>query len=375
MAKLTIDSFLARSPAGPSSITLYGRELRLLERRLGMPLGEASVRAIERLKTDLRKQTSGPQRAKLLRLFYKTAGRKDLIEILKLKQRVKRLSPNDILTLPEVNGILGAAGSLRNRALVALLWETGARAHEVCALRIRDVQEVVSKENGGRKLLTVFFPKTKVAGEEHSSLLIESAGHVRTWLDAYAPASEDAPLLPSATGDHLTQDGVLRVIKRAGRRAGITKRVYSHLFRHSRATHLLRIGVSETNVRQLLGWVPNSPMLSRYSHMIQKDAYAALLKAHGMEPPEAVDVGKLVAEGDLQPVKPMRSAVPANVQSASAVSMWDPVQVRAIRDFLQELEDVDPLTLRAMSLVQGGETLATLREKVRVVQAAKVAGA
>ncbi len=343
---MDIDSFLAQNGAGDSSLTLYRRELRLLEKRLGMPLGDATVRAIERLKLELRKQVSGPQRVKILRMFYRAAGRDELVRILKLKQRVRRLSPNDILTLPEVSAILGAATSLRNRALIAVLWETGARAHEVCALGLQDVQEIVSKENGGRKMYTVFFRKTKVAGEEHSSLLIESVGHVRLWLDSIGTQDPEAPLFPSMTGARMTRGTVLKIVKAAARRAGITKRVYSHLFRHSRATHLLRIGVSELNVCKLLGWVPGTPMLRRYSHLVDKDAYRDLLRAHGLEGQETVDVGKLVADGDLRPVVPIvRRPAPAQDQGGDVARLQ-----REVADLRRIMEKIagDPSALEVV---------------------------
>lgn len=313
MASFTIEDFIARSGAGPSSLKEYEEELRRLERDLGMPLQDASERALERLKKKLRSQLSGPQRALIARMFYKAAFRAtrkpkyvDYVDLMRLKQRRRRLDPNEILTLPEVNALLAAANSLRDRALLAVTWETGARIHEVCALDLDNLKEFTSKENGGRTFLTVFFPKVKVAGEEHSSLLIESVDHVRAWIRAHPDPRPGAPLFPSATGARMTRSTAEKVVAKTARRAGIEKHVYPHLFRHSRCTHLLRIGVPEAQVKKLLGWKPNSPMLARYAHLVDRDAYAALLRAHGLEPPEPPKHGALVpAEGELRPVLPM----------------------------------------------------------------------
>src|SRR5712691_155538 len=301
-----IEDFIARSGAGESSLILYEKELRRLERDLGMPLIEASDRALDRLKKLLRTQRSGPQRALFLRMFYKAAGRPDLIELMRLKQRLRRLSPDEILTLPEVNKLMAAANSLRDRAMIALLWETGARIHEVCALTIANVKQFASKENGGAMHLRVFFPKVKVAGEEHASYLIESVSHITAWLKAHPDKRPDAPLFPSARGTPLTRNTAEKIIKRTAERAAIGKHVYPHLFRHSRCTHLLRIGVPEAQVKKLLGWKPNSPMLARYSHLVDRDAYAALLRASGLEPPEVPKEGVLIAaEAEMSPVVPM----------------------------------------------------------------------
>src|SRR6266705_3590003 len=316
----TIDDFLARSGAGESSIRHYGEELRRMEGKLGVPLASASARSLERLKKKLRKQASGPQRALFLRMFYKAAGRPDLVELMRLKQRLRRLSPDEILTLPEVNKLIAAANSLRDRAMIALLWETGARIHEVCALTLGNVKQFSSKENGGTIHLRVFFPKVKVPGEEHASYLIESVSHMKAWIRAHLNPRPDAPLFPSARGTILSRHRAEKIIRRTAEHAAIGKRTYPQLFRHSRATHLLRLNVPEAMVKKLLGWKPNSPMIARYSHLVDRDAYAALLRASGLEPPEVPKEGALVAaEGELQPVVPMvlgphaKSSIPAGL--------------------------------------------------------------
>ena len=59
-------------------------------------------------------------------------------------------------------------------------------------------------------------------------------------------------------------------------------------------------------MKQLLGWKANSPMLARYAHLAHQDAYDALLRAQGLEPPAPVDLGKLAfPDQDLKPIVPM----------------------------------------------------------------------
>jgi len=161
-------------------------------------------------------------------------------------------------------------------------------------------------ENGGRRFLQMYFHTVKVRGQEHSSLLVEGVDHVLAWIRAYAPKREDVPLFPSYRGERLSRDAVERMVARTAKRAEIAKRVTPHTFRHSRATHLLRLGVTEPQVRALLGWASGSPLIGRYSHLVDRDGYAALLRAHGLEPPEESKPGSLVpAEGELRPVLPL----------------------------------------------------------------------
>src|SRR2546427_8434300 len=164
---LTIDGYLARSGAGESTIAFYRDELSRFERRIGAPLGLAPTKALEALKSELRRSKSGPTRCRLLRQFYTAAEQPDHADIFRLKRTSAKISPEEILTLPEVNEMLKAARSLRDRAFLAVLWETGVRVSEVLSLNVADVQELVMKENGGKAFITLFFRTVKVKGEEH----------------------------------------------------------------------------------------------------------------------------------------------------------------------------------------------------------------
>lgn len=302
----TIEDFLARSGAGPSSLDTYGRQLRQAQAWMDKPLGELSVRDVERLKAKLRTIRSGPQYAVLLRMFYKAAKREDLREILVLKQRLKRLKPADILSLKEVQAMIDSSGSARDKALLACLWECGVRVHELLALNLGNVRVQDSPENGGRKIYVLWFGKTKITGEEHEGYVIEAAKVLQAWLNSHPRPQPDSPLFPTYAGDRLGVDGALHVVQKAGRKAGIQKRVYNHLFRHSRATFLLASGkMSEAQVKVLLGWSPGSTMLSRYSHLVSRDAKKALFASLGMEP-ERIEIERLSFEDDrLKPVVPM----------------------------------------------------------------------
>jgi len=299
----TVEDFLTRSAASEESIREYEAKLRRIEGWVNRPLGEASKRDIETLKKQLRGMRSGPQHAVLLRMFYRAAGRPEIVEMLKLKQRLARLAPSDILTLPEVNDLIKAATTLRDRALIVMLWETGARIHEILTLNLEDLQQRASPENGGRTILQVFFRKVKVAGEEHSSYILEGVDHILGWVHTHPDPQPSSPIFVSYGHQRLSKHRAERMVAATARRAGLTKRVYPHLFRHSRATHLLRLGVPEVQVKKLLGWAPGSPMLARYSHLVSEDAYAALLRAKGLEAPKQIDMGTLIsAEADLKPV-------------------------------------------------------------------------
>jgi ribosomal protein L40E len=72
------------------------------------------------------------------------------------------------------------------------------------------------------------------------------------------------------------------VLKKIAKKAGIKKRVYPHLFRHSRATYLAN-HLTEAQMKQYFGWVQGSEMASVYVHLSGRDVDNALLKLNGLE--------------------------------------------------------------------------------------------
>src|SRR2546426_11413100 len=180
-----------------------------------------------------------------MRMFYKTAGRVDVLPVLKLKQRLKRLSPNDVLTPKEVQALIDATPGARDKAMIGVLWDTGSRISEVLAVKLADVD--ATKEG-----FRIFFRKSKVAGGEHSGWVNDTAAVLRAWLKAHPWRTDrDAFLFPSFSGGGRTRAGRDAGAREGAREVRLGKRIYPHLFRHSRATHLLRIGMSESDVKRL----------------------------------------------------------------------------------------------------------------------------
>lgn len=338
---MDVATFVKRSGAKDSSRAEYDRVLRVMEGRLGVPLEAATIPQLERLADQLRKEKSGAHRAVLLRMFYRSAKRPEAVDVLRSVRyrRSKRLGPTDILTREEVNRMIHACASLRDKAIVAVAWDTGQRIGAVTSLAVEDVRHVADKKNG-KRFLEVYFRHVKIEGQEHSSVLVEASDWLRVYMKARPRRS--GPLFPSAVdGGPLGIQGARRMIKRAAKRAGIRKRIYPHLFRHSRTTDLLRRGVSDSMVKKLLGWSPNSNIISNYSHLVDRDAKAALMKAHGLEPleePEPVELVHPKAE-TMEAAMPLVPHVgeAASLASIERLAMKDPKRfVRVLERLLEE---------------------------------------
>ncbi len=193
---------------------------------------------------------------------------------------MRKIGANDVLSPKEVEAMVAAAGSLRDRCFIACLYETGVRRGELTSLRVQDVHP--AEDGDGYEL---WFGKVKVEGEEHFGSIIEAAGILRQWLEVHPfKGNPDAPLFFSPqTGGFMHQSTVWTFVKKAARKGGITRPFHPHLLRHSRATHLLLMKVPEAQVKAMLGWTPGSPMLSRYSHVTARKARVAYREALGRE--------------------------------------------------------------------------------------------
>ncbi len=169
--------------------------------------------------------------------------------------------------------------------------------------------EITKSQSEG--YLPVFFHKAKVVGEEHGTLLVEATPFLRAWLDVYPfERRKEAALFASSDGrrygEAISYSGAYFLFKEISRRAGVKRPVNPHNFKHSRVTHLLRLGLSDSVIKKLVGWSPSSNMLAHYGHLVSEDAHNALLRAHGKAPLEVQRAGGLVQpEGELVPAVPL----------------------------------------------------------------------
>ncbi len=158
------------------------------------------------------------------------------------------------LPLSDIERILDAARSpgttlaLRNRALLEMLYGTGARISEAVGLDLDDLdlQEgtVLLRGKGGKERIV---PVGTYASEAVSAYLVRS----RSVLSA-AGKGLSAVFL-NARGGRLSRQSAWTVLVKAAERAGVTAAVSPHTLRHSFATHLLDGGADVRVVQELLG--------------------------------------------------------------------------------------------------------------------------
>jgi len=150
--------------------------------------------------------------------------------------------------------VSGEPAALRDRALLELLYGTGARISEMVGLDIDDV-ELRAPERGGAVRLT---------GKGSKQRVVPVGSYARAALEAYlvrgrpvlAGAGHQRAVGPAmflnARGGRLTRQGAWMVLRAAAARARLGD-VSPHTLRHSFATHLLEGGADVRVVQELLG--------------------------------------------------------------------------------------------------------------------------
>ncbi len=218
----------------------------------------------------------------------------------------------ELLTEEEYRQLLGVMPPAK-ALIFRLLWDTGARPGEILRLRREDV---VFAHAQGREYADLSFPDTK--NEEPRTVPVvnrETLAALKTHLET---TSEKGHLFPSPrpVGGTLRPQAIWSYLERATKRAGLKKRVYPYLFRHTAATRRYN---APAGVRdRMMGWKSN--MAKNYEHLATEDVRDYLLETEGP------------ASTDMTPEETMERALSTILQLAE-----DPTQLRA---FLEQVQNV-----------------------------------
>ena len=156
----------------------------------------------------------------------------------------------EVLTVEEIDRIIDAVDmdkpeGQRNRAIIETLYSCGLRVSELCNLRLSDLyfdEQFIRVEGKGSKQRLV--PISPRAVKEISYWLLDrSHGRIK-------PGNEDYIFL-ARWGNRISRIMVFHLVKELAERAGITKTISPHTFRHSFATHLL--GANLRAIQEMLG--------------------------------------------------------------------------------------------------------------------------
>ncbi|UUX93257.1 tyrosine-type recombinase/integrase [Methanoplanus endosymbiosus] len=228
---------------------------------------------------------------KILKTFYRWLIGRNLTEItLQNMQEIKApgmdyntTQPEELLTFDEISKIVSVCKSHRDKAIIFILYETGARIKELCFLKWKDVHF----EENGTISLKILNSKNEKEAYRHGRVIMGTE-YLAAWRNNYFgfDATGENYVFITSGGKPLEYRAASQIITRAGKRAGIRKRVHPHLFRKSRITQLVRENYQESVIKQMMWGNLNTDMFQVYVKLSSDDIDKEIYRKSGMELPE-----------------------------------------------------------------------------------------
>ena len=259
-----LNHLLVERGASTNTLKAYERDLRRYERYLvEINCVEITPQVIFDHVSQLRKsqlsESSIARAVVALRNFHqfvsKESGVADPtieVEVPKIPKRLpKALSITEVTSL--IESCANEGSGIRDRAIIELLYASGARVSELIKLDIDDVAEVSLAE---KKTMTI-----KVRGKGGKERFIPVGSFAQAALSQYLVRirpillthSRERALFLNSHGGRLTRQSAWNIVVEAAERSGLAGKVSPHSLRHSFATHLLDGGADVRVVQELLG--------------------------------------------------------------------------------------------------------------------------
>jgi integrase/recombinase XerD len=188
------------------------------------------------------------------------------------------LPVDELIFSEDVKSLVNSSNTQRNRALVILLWDSGARIGEILGLNLNHISFdkygavlIVSGKTGMRRIR-----------------LIDSVPDLQLWINQHP--NRDNPQAPLFITDRkqggqykrLDPQSVNTLLIGLAEKAGIKKKVHPHAFRHGRLTDLAKRGFNEMELRIFAGWEKSSAMPATYLHLSGADIEKKILRQNGI---------------------------------------------------------------------------------------------
>jgi integrase len=271
-------------------ILFYIYKLFRIIHLLGKDLNRASeedIKAIIRkveLNGDYTEWTKSNYRVTIKKFYKWLEGDNDYpkkVRWIKTGVKKDRTKVINVLSEDEVKKLIDCVDSVRDKALISVLYESGCRIGEILNVKFGDIKF----NDYGAVMLT-----NGKTGPRRVRL-VSSVPRLSNWVEHHPIKRSDSPLwVNTGTTNHdkvLMYSNVCRMLKDAAARIGLTKPVNPHAFRHTRATHLAS-KLTEAQMCEYFGWIQGSDMPFTYVHLSGRDIDNAILRLNGKIPRENV---------------------------------------------------------------------------------------
>ena len=197
-------------------------------------------------------------------------------------------TPDDIFTPEEIKALIQGCKHSRDRALISVLYESGARIGEIARLTWKDC---IFDQYGAK----LYINDTK-AKKQRYARLTACAEYLARWRnDCPDPSPTGLIFTNLHDGSPIEYITVRRLLERALKASGIEKMITKiHLFRKSRITHMIAQNYQESVVKQAMWGNLETRMFRTYVQLGEKDIDQEFLEKAGIQqkPTELMDTLK-----------------------------------------------------------------------------------
>lgn len=196
------------------------------------------------------------------------------------------ITADDILSLDEIRRMAEATDHPRDKAFVWSFFELGCRMGEMKHIRRKDIEfddfgariTINSEKQGSQEM------------PQRTLRIINGAPYLASWLNLLPDKNPEAYIWVGCgtrgKGELMTYTAYQRILQRSADKAGVKKKVWNHLIRHSRETYFERMGVPRAIQKKHMGWKKTSNMPDHYSHFNSKDVDDYILEMNGVKQQE-----------------------------------------------------------------------------------------
>lgn len=217
----------------------------------------------------------------IIKTYFQSVGKPELVEWIKLKKPSEQLKPDDILTTEEINALLDAADGEYWKALLSFLWDAGCRISEAMSIRWRDLTFTVDG-------IKTSIPNHKTGGSR--PVILPVCKNYVMNLKTFSGGKPDDIIF------NKDYRFMARHILKIKERAAVVcpslthKKVSFHMFRHASATESVRRNIRIATLKRKYGWSDKSTVYNRYVHLSDTDHDEEILRIAGKESTSRVPI-------------------------------------------------------------------------------------
>lgn len=261
---------------------------------------------------------------------------------------LKKIEKEHLFTPKDIERMVHAEKKVQYKALIKTLFESGMRISEFLSVNVGDVQ---FRED--MAVLTPQMSKTRV----RTIPIINSLPELKEWLNEH-PRNHDkeAPLWITSRNNAMNNAAVKRILECAVVNAGLTKKIYPHLLRHSAVTWRKRMGMQREEANMLYGWSSKSNMYEHYSHFNIDDMFNRVRQQSGLPTMKKPEENEPLKQYELCPIcgnhYPVGHKICGNcnmpLDNADRIKRVEEIQKQA--EIIEEFQRLRPLLSQMKAL-------------------------